>query len=48
MVTVTEAGKPINCRAEGLDIGSGTYIAKDRDSIELLPVPDCCSEAVCT
>jgi hypothetical protein len=35
---VTEAEKPINCRAEGLDIGSGTYVAKDGDSIELSPV----------
>ena len=41
--TVFQAGQPISCRAEGLDIGTGTYDAKAGDSIELSPMPDSCA-----
>jgi hypothetical protein len=40
--TVTHAGKPINCHAESLDIGDGTFAAKAGDSIELSAIPDSC------
>jgi len=36
------AGKPINCHAENLAIGDGTFDAKVGDSIELSPIPDSC------
>jgi hypothetical protein len=35
-------GKPIDCRVEGLDIGSETFEAKDGDTIELSPIPGSC------
>jgi hypothetical protein len=40
---VTHAGKPLDCRAEGLDIGDATFDARAGDSIELSPIPDSCA-----
>jgi hypothetical protein len=41
--TVTDAGQPINCEADAVDIGDGTYDAKAGDSIELSPTPNSCT-----
>jgi hypothetical protein len=41
--SVMDTGKLINCRAESLDIGDGTFDAKAGDSIELSPIPESCA-----
>ena len=41
--TVTNAGGPIICQANGLDIGDGAFDAKAGDSIELSPMPGSCA-----
>jgi hypothetical protein len=40
--TMSQAGKPVVCRAEGQDIGGETFAAQAGDSIELSPLPNTC------
>jgi hypothetical protein len=40
--TESVTGEPIDCRAEGMDIGPEIFAAKAGDSVELSPIPGTC------
>jgi hypothetical protein len=42
--TVSQAGQPISCRADAIDIGDGNSDTKVGDSIELSPTPHSCEK----